>query len=622
MNLLSLSVKNRLYLLAVTSVLGLVVIGLIVASGTSRLQTLQSTNLVLNNLKSEILMLRRYEKDFLARLEDKYAQLFSGSIQRSLEETQDLHALLEDVGIENAALMKMNTLLQEYREGFLVLVQLQKDIGYNANSGLYGSLRATVHSVEQQLSDAPEIRASMLMLRRHEKDFMLRRDLKYVGKFNDEVARFNNLSVVYMSEEDSAELKKLISSYSSRFKQLVNAEEKKGLTATLGARGDMRKAVHSVEAMFEGLEADLTKEIESAIKASDQFLLLAIIIIAVLIAIITVVVALSISRPLSVFSEEIAQIIDQKDLTYRLTVGSCDELSTVAVAFNELLSLLHEMMSDLNDAAMQLASSAEEMSMVTKEVKHSSEAQTSEVEHAAVAVNEMSSTVQEIARNASMAADSVTEVHEQLKEGVKVSAEARDEIETLTQEVQSAAHAIQELEKNSNNIGQVLDAIQNVAEQTNLLALNAAIEAARAGEQGRGFAVVADEVRTLAQRTQESTETIRQTIAEFQHGTNEVVSTVSKSNQRAESGIQLVTRSSGILNEISNMVSAISDINMQIAAAAEEQGVTAEEISRNVTRVSDLSQGVKSQTQQTSDASNELAQLGVTLRDMVTLFKV
>ncbi|GAF67252.1 unnamed protein product, partial [marine sediment metagenome] len=306
----------------------------------------------------------------------------------------------------------------------------------------------------------------------------------------------------------------------------------------------------------------------------------------------------------------------------RLTINSRDEISEVANSFNSLLEVLHTMIGKINDASMLVASSAEEMSMVTKEVQHSSDTQTGEIQHAAVAVNEMSSTAQEIARNASSAADSVSDVDVQLKEGVTVANEARQEIETLTAEVQDAANAIKELEENSKNIGQVLDAIQNVAEQTNLLALNAAIEAARAGEQGRGFAVVADEVRTLAQRTQESTETIRKTITEFQQGTNQVVATVSSSNQRAESGIAKVTRSSEILSDISSMVSSINDMNIQIAAAAEEQGATAEEISRNVTRVSDLSESTKSQTAQTSEASAELAQLGGSLMDMVKSFKL
>jgi methyl-accepting chemotaxis protein len=240
---------------------------------------------------------------------------------------------------------------------------------------------------------------------------------------------------------------------------------------------------------------------------------------------------------------------------------------------------------------------------------------------AVVAVNEMSSTIQEIARNATQAASSVHETHERIKQGVTIGSEARNEILALTHEVQEAVSAIKTLEVNSTNIGHVLDAIQNVAEQTNLLALNAAIEAARAGEQGRGFAVVADEVRTLAKRTQESTETIRQTITELQQGTRQVVSTVTRSNQRAETGIERVSQSSEILGDISRMVGVINDMNIQIATAAEEQGAVAEEISRNVTRVNDISRNVAEQAEQTALASHDLAGLGSELQNIVRQFR-
>jgi len=498
----------------------------------------------------------------------------------------------------------------------------QGKVGYDSKSGLYGALRASVHSVEEKLTDTPELRASILMLRRHEKDFMLRRDMKYLSKFNQEIDDFISLSAVYMSAEDSEAINDSINSYASQFKSLVDAENSIGLDQNSGALGELRATVHESEKLFEGLKSQLHQTIVISTSKNNQFLIGSIVVVGLVISILALAVAFSIFKPLEKFAEEITGVITDKDLSMRLSVHGGDEIGEVAVSFNSLLEALHEMISRINVASMTVASSAEEMSMVTKEVKLSSDTQTSEVQHAAVAVNEMSATAHEIARNASSAADSVSEVDMQLKEGVDVSQEARQEIEALTHEVQEAANAIKELEQNSENIGQVLDAIQNVAEQTNLLALNAAIEAARAGEQGRGFAVVADEVRTLAQRTQESTETIRKTITEFQQGTNQVVATVSNSNQRAESGIAKVTRSSEILTDISTMVSQINDMNIQIAAAAEEQGATAEEISSNVTRVSDLSESTKAQTEQTSEASAELAQLGASLRDMVKAFKL
>jgi methyl-accepting chemotaxis protein len=168
----------------------------------------------------------------------------------------------------------------------------------------------------------------------------------------------------------------------------------------------------------------------------------------------------------------------------------------------------------------------------------------------------------------------------------------------------------------------VLDAIRNVAEQTNLLALNAAIEAARAGDQGRGFAVVADEVRTLAKRTQESTETIRLTIQQLQVGTEQAVTTVDRASQRAGAGIAQVSQTAHTLTDIEHNVSAISDLNLQIAAAAEQQSAAADEIARNVKRVTDYSREVADRAGETAHASTELAKLGVHLQQSVRNYRV
>ncbi len=374
-------------------------------------------------------------------------------------------------------------MLTEYKQRFNNIAALQQEIGLDPKSGLYGGLRSAVHSVEELLSDNPRVLASMLMLRRHEKDFMLRGDLKYLEKFDAEIANFKSIASANLSVAESAAVNQSISSYARQFNALVAAEKNKGLDSSSGALGELRATIHKTETLFDGLKKTIHEEIVAATTSHNQFLVASISIVGIVVTVIVLLVAFSITRPLLAFTQDITEIIKNKDLTVRLDAKGNDEIAQVAFSFNDLLAALNEMIGKINEASLMVASSAEEMSMITLEVKQSSESQTNEVEHAAVAVNEMSSTALEIARNASAAADSVSEVHAQLLEGSKVAQEARLEIETLTHEVQDAANAIKELESNSKNIGHVLDAIQNVAEQTNLLALNAAIEAARAGEQ-------------------------------------------------------------------------------------------------------------------------------------------
>ena len=619
--LAQLSIKSRLVIACVVAITGLLLVAFLQSQGMARVQHIEETRIDLGNLKSSMLMLRRHEKDFLSRKDDKYVTEFDREQTNSQSILARLIEDLDRVAIDSGNIARMQQLLLNYQSVFNEVVQLQREIGYDEESGLYGALRNAVHQVEKQLVDNPDIRASMLMLRRHEKDFMLRRDSKYLDRFGGEVANFKAVSSQLLGSGTASALVELIDRYDSQFRRLVAAEQKKGLGAEDGKLGEMRDRIHAMESLFADQEAYLDQVTQQAVAAARQNILVTIGIVATLIVLLLVVVAVSIIRPLSEFTEQITRIIQNLDLSIRMPVNGRDEINAVAGTFNELLNVLESMLIKVNDVSLTVAQAAEELAATSAEVRQSSSAQNDEVEQASVAMNEMTSTIQEISRNASEAADSVAVIYERLKEGVSVSDQACEEIQLLTTEVQGAANAIKELEKNSENIAQVLDAIQSVAEQTNLLALNAAIEAARAGEQGRGFAVVADEVRTLAQRTQESTETIRQTINEFQSRTNHVVATVANSNQRAETGIERVTRSADILNSIADMMSNINDMNLQVATASEEQGAAADEINRNINRVTELSRNVSEQTDQTAIASNELAEVSAGLMQTVKQFR-
>ncbi len=334
------------------------------------------------------------------------------------------------------------------------------------------------------------------------------------------------------------------------------------------------------------------------------------------------VIGRSISAPLTAIAQRIDEIARHGDLTARVSVDGDDEIGQLAKAFNSLIERVRETVAAVLEGAQLVSESAEQMARITAHVQRAAADQSREVEHAAVAVDEMTSTIQEIARNASQAADSVSATHNQLQTASQTGTQARQEIEKLTEEVQEVVEAIETLSRQSGDIGHVLDAIRNVAEQTNLLALNAAIEAARAGDQGRGFAVVADEVRTLAKRTQESTETIRLTIQQLQQGTEQAVTTVDRASQRAGAGIAQVSRTAHTLTDIEHNVSAISDLNLQIAAAAEQQSAAANEIARNVSRVTDYSRQVGDQAEQAAHASAELAKLGTRLQNIVRNFRV
>jgi methyl-accepting chemotaxis protein len=262
------------------------------------------------------------------------------------------------------------------------------------------------------------------------------------------------------------------------------------------------------------------------------------------------------------------------------------------------------------------------MSSITEQATHSVRQQQNEIDQVATAMNEMTATVQEVARNAEQAAQAAQQADHSAQNGASVAGSARREITGLVDEVETSAGVIQELQSESENIGMVLDVIRGIAEQTNLLALNAAIEAARAGEQGRGFAVVADEVRTLASRTQKSTEEIHHMIERLQSGASNAVKVMTQARGKGQGGVGEMGRVTDTLGEIARAVASINDMNTQIASAAEEQSAVAEEINRNVSNISQGSAQSAQGTEQTAFASMELARLAADLQTLVARFKV
>ena len=271
-----------------------------------------------------------------------------------------------------------------------------------------------------------------------------------------------------------------------------------------------------------------------------------------------------------------AERVAAGDLTQNLQVDRRDELGQLQASMQRMTLSLRELIGGIGDGVTQIASAAEELSAVTEQTSAGVNNQKVETDQVATAMNEMAATVHEVARNAEQASEAALVADQQAREGDRVVGEAIAQIERLAGEVVNSSEAMNQLKAESDKIGSVLDVIKAVAQQTNLLALNAAIEAARAGEAGRGFAVVADEVRSLAQRTQQSTEEIEELIASLQTGTQRVASVMDASRGLTDSSVELTRRAGGSLETITRTVSSIQAMNQQIATAAEQQSAVAE----------------------------------------------
>ncbi|WP_085646681.1 MULTISPECIES: methyl-accepting chemotaxis protein [unclassified Pseudomonas] len=317
-----------------------------------------------------------------------------------------------------------------------------------------------------------------------------------------------------------------------------------------------------------------------------------------------------------------AQTIAGGNLTKAIEIDGKDEPARLLEALAAMQTNLRKTIEQIASSATQLGAAAEELSAVTEEASRGLQQQNDEIEQAATAVNEMTAAVEEVARNAVSTSEASNQSTHAAREGRDQVVKTVDAIQTMTHDVQNTAQMIEGLAAQGRDIGKVLDVIRAIAEQTNLLALNAAIEAARAGEAGRGFAVVADEVRALAHRTAQSTQEIEKMVAGIQNGTGEAVESMQQSNQRTQTTLEMARAAGVALEQITQSIHQINERNLVIASASEEQAQVSREVDRNLVNIRDLATQSAAGANQTSAATHELSRLAVDLNAMVARFVI
>lgn len=338
--------------------------------------------------------------------------------------------------------------------------------------------------------------------------------------------------------------------------------------------------------------------------------------------IVSALIAKAITDPVQRLTSIITEASNNKDLTLRSTIDSRDEFGQMGEAFNTMMTSFHELILELTAATSQVASSATELSATTTQTSRGMTQQQDDTAQVASAMTEMTATVYEVAQNTQNAATASSNAANAAQTGRHVVEATISAVQTLSERLADSAELTHTLEAESTNIANMLEVINNIAEQTNLLALNAAIEAARAGEQGRGFAVVADEVRSLSSRTAESTKQIAAVIERLQSGTKAAVKAMQTSSSEASEVVQQTLKAGDSLNEIATAVEHINAMTIQIASASEEQSLVSEEINQNVVNISSVSIDSAEGANQIAQTCEELARLSEHLKEISKRFTV
>lgn len=405
--------------------------------------------------------------------------------------------------------------------------------------------------------------------------------------------------------------------------ETLKNEANEAFNQTLYAKADpLSQALNELVVLQQEEAGRFTQQAQQQLEQMLWFFSVLVVLVVVGVIVFAVFITRSIQQPLSALRHCIVSVGEHADFRLRAEVQGRDEITETAEAFNQTVARMQQFFRSINDAVLQMAAASDQMQVISQQVSKTANEQEMQANMIATAVNQMSAAIQEVANSALATSGQANQTDQSARAGVQQVGANIASIEQLSGMVSATGAVISELHQETDKITQVLAVIQTIAAQTNLLALNAAIEAARAGEAGRGFAVVADEVRTLATNTQRATESIRTMIDTLQHKAKAAVHSMQESHGHAQGSVHNAQQAGVVLDQIQQAVQRIVDMNVQICTATEQQTVVAEEINRNVTEFNSSITEVSRSSAQSADASSALAELANRLRQQTAQFQV
>ncbi|MHA6999458.1 methyl-accepting chemotaxis protein [Aeromonas schubertii] len=569
-----------------------------------------------------ILRLRQAQTDFLLNKQMTETEHFK-------QEMADFHRrndlLQEDENLKQVRpeLASLDNLMTQYDGYFTALVTQMQKIGLTPEEGLYGRLRNAIHNVEESLKshEQAELMIPMLQLRRTEKDFMLRSDLKYLGKF-EELHRGFMEALQTIPEAERAQVLAASDQYRRDFVALVQGMQELGLSEHEGLQEKLHGVVEGAVQALAETNGKIATLLEERTTLLGNLMLLCGAVIILCVGAMSTLLGRSIDHPISRVNETVNRIRQDNDLRLKIALNGQDEMAQLAGNLDVMLDGFRDLLGEVKRSADTLTQASGHLSGNVRRASEGASRQLQETDMVATASNEMGATIEEIARNTEQAAANAQMTNQKAQEGRSAVSNTVEQIDSLAENLSESVGEVTKLQAASQTIGSVLDVIRGIAEQTNLLALNAAIEAARAGEQGRGFAVVADEVRSLANRTQQSTQEIAAIIASLQQQTGSMVQLMETCREQGMNSASQAAGAGQLLDQITEDVTRIMDMSTQIATAIEEQSLVAQEVNRNVTNIRDIAEESSKMAEENAHSSQELSQQANRLNQAVSRYRV
>ncbi len=584
---------------------------------TQRQELLSEMGRQINHLRSAQVQAQQ----FLLVPSEQNSKVLNIHLNEILTFLRENKQALLDASITPNQISELSDSTQRYQNTFKRLVEQQKIVGFNAKDGAYGMLRSSVHDVESRLgSEYPELTVIMLQLRRAEKDFMLRRDSKYITKFSTLISQFTD--AIKRNPELIRSIPPLVESYERRFLALYKAEQVIGLSPNDGIKGQLANDQAVVDAKFNSFSNQI-KVISQAMISSVNFwqntLGMLVVIGLVLGAIQTV---RTIRRRVNRVVSHIERMTIHHDLSQTIESSGDDEFKQISEAINQFSLNLSSIFYRVEESLKVIDYATSTINQNATTTNDGARTQMQETESIASAVTEMSATINELSVLSENTASDANDVSELTKRGLERLKTVVTNVNDLSSTLANAQTNASTLVSKSDEITNIISVIASVADQTNLLALNAAIEAARAGEQGRGFAVVADEVRILAGRTQELASNINSVIASLQLEITDVVSSIKRSSENGQNVEISANDIATSLSEIYIHINNVSEKNVSVATGIDQQSIVAEEVAKNVVGISDVAKRAFEFTGINKQESQKLMGEGEALGASIQSFKL